>query len=247
MRLDELMRTWAADRGPGEEQARRLKSRVLAAVHRESAGLACAGAGAPVRSAARLAWGAAGALAVVMLALVMGRAVLRTSAGGGTPAASAATAVLFQELSRLFAGSLRWAAQSDGEITLGTGEPLRSPPDAAMLAVRIDVMCRDASGADWRRVWESDVLTLAGQMVDVMLSPSRADRLALWVLPVDGSVRTYAVDARLDLNTAVRLSSETTGVLREGVSTEVWGLRVDGREYRIYQTVTRLKKDGASC
>ena len=95
-------------------------------------------------------------------------------------------------------------------------------------------------------MWESDVLTRSEQVIDIAPNQKRDDRIGLWIYPVaDGR---FAVDSRISLNAPIRIYSDSSDVVEDGKPTAIAVTIVGSKEYRVYQTVTRLKpKEDGPC
>ena len=195
----------------------------------------------------RLAWFSLGAVTAFAIAMVFVRLPSEGNSTHVPELARTSESVhrLFKEVDRLFAGNLRWIAQSDGNVELGIDpDSGKSESGEQTFAVHIAVVARNDDESTWKKVWESDILTWGEQSIDVAPDENRDNRVALWIYPVaDGR---FAVDSRVTLNAPVRIYSDSSDVVEDGKPTAVTVMTIGPREYRVYQTVTRLKakKDG---
>jgi len=147
---------------------------------------------------------------------------------------------LYEELNRLFAGRFRWAAESNGAVTLGVSDQavVRDVRDPA-LAVRFVVVARAAGDTAWRPVWSRNVLIGANEIAQIAADADAAgESLTLWTHPLaDGKI---AVEADLRLDALMPVQSSIRAVLSDGKPAEVASFRADGIEYSVVQTVRVL-------
>jgi hypothetical protein len=83
-------------------------------------------------------------------------------------------------------------------------------------------------------------------LVEAVPDPKLDNRLLLWAYVVsDGKV---AIDSSIRLTTPIRASVDVTNVLTPGKPANVFSLKTEDAEYRIFQVVTPLPKhEGVSC
>jgi len=158
-----------------------------------------------------------------------------------------AGARLFREMERVFAGDLRWIADSDSKVRLGVRQVSGGQVAGAKpLLIRVFVVHRRRGETSWRKILENDVLTRTQELVEAVPDPKLGNRLALWahVLP-DGKV---AVDSSIRLTSPIHASVNVTNVLTPGEPRRVFSLQTEDGEYRIFQVVAPLQPLGdASC
>ena len=242
-RLDSLLKDWSS-RSSCDDKALSCLEREIAMKARELRYISSAALqGAPAFSPwGRLAWFSMGATVALAVALVF----VRLPTPANNPAApkivqsSESVHSLFKEVNRLFAGNLRWVAQSDGAMELGIDpDKDESARDCEPFAVHIAVVSRAVNDGPWKTIWESDILTRSEQAIDITPNRKRDDRVALWIFPVaDGR---FAVDSRLSLDAPFHIYSDTSDVVEDGKPTRIAMMTIGAREYRVYQTVVRLK------
>jgi hypothetical protein len=140
----------------------------------------------------------------------------------------------------LFDGRLAWMAEDGRDVQLGLTDVATSSPNADPILVRMVVLVRKPGGKDWNPVWETDLVTRDEQLVELVPRESQRSRLRLWAYTLpDGRI---AVDSDLALAGALPIHSASSGVQQGGVPREVFSLRNDDAEYRVYQTVAVLPK-----
>ena len=246
--IDRLLKDWSSRTAEGHKGLSALERQVTLKM-REAHHAAHLPEFAAFSPLGRLAWFALGAVTALAVALAFVRIPAPANGAHGPELAQTSASVrrLFHEVDRLFAGNLRWIAQSDGAVELGINPDQRDARRGSeSFAVHIAVVTRTGNEGAWKRVWESDILTWGEQAIDIAPDQKLDNRVALWIYPV--AEGRFAVDSRVTLNAPVRLYSDTTDVVEDGKPTPIAVMTVGAREYRVYQTVTRLKAKGdGSC
>ena len=146
---------------------------------------------------------------------------------------------LFKEMDRMFPDRLRWISDSDGRVGLGVDSIQGGVnSDVETLMVRISVVSRTGNKEPWRKVWNGDVLVRGEEMVDVAFGDNASSRLAMWVYPLaDGKL---VVDASINIEAPVCVSSEVNAVVQNGVPMQLMSIRDGEVEYRVFQTISGL-------
>ncbi len=198
----------------------------------------------------KFAWAAIGLAAGIILALFLKVSVERPTPQAEDFAAHAAAipplqlatqARVYREMQTLFPNQLQWVAQSGRDVRLSVSDTGDSEAKSTVV-VRTVVVSRNTGETAWRKEWATDVLMRAEERVEVTLGADATNKLTLWAYPVaDG--RT-ALDSGLDLGAPVRLSSSFSNVLRNGEPTQVLSLKMQEIEYRVFQTIESLSKQG---
>jgi len=145
---------------------------------------------------------------------------------------------LLHEVERIFPEQLRWIAESNGDISLGVESGFEAGGDSAEMLVRLAVVYRDIGCENWTPAWRADVVMRGEEMVEIHPAKKFDNNLALWVYPlVDGKL---AVDGEFSLKAPARIVARINRVVKPGETVEIASHKQDGREYRIYQTVSTL-------
>jgi hypothetical protein len=195
----------------------------------------------------RFAWFSLGATAAFVVALTLVRLPIAPDPVPAPELARSSASVrhMFDEVNRLFAGNLKWIAQFGGAVELGISpDKDESACDREPFAVHIAVVSRAGGDAPWKKVWETDILTRSEQTIEIALNKDRNDLIGLWIYSVDEG--RFAVDSRLSMNVPVRIYSDSCDVVEDGKPTVISVITVGSREYRVYQTVTRLRENAGS-
>lgn len=246
--LDKLLKDWSSHTATDDKALAGLERSIATgmreASHRPSVVLPEAATFSPW---GRLAWFALGAATALAVALSFVRIPAPPNGVHAPELVQTSESVrrLFDEVNRLFAGNLKWIAQSDGAVELGISpDQDEFARDGEPFAVHIAVVSRAGNEGPWKKVWESDILTRSEQAIDIAPNQKRDDRIGLWIYPVaDGR---FAVDSRLSLNAPVRIYSDSSDVVEDGKPVPIAVMTVGDRQYRVYQTVTRLKANVGS-
>ena len=251
-KLDQQLKEWAARNRPADAALKDLEAKVRAALATEppSAGR---------RGGTRFHGSAPRWLAVAAaLALLLGGgwhfaqqrlAELHAANGNGSAALADFTAEqlaarrdILDEMESLFAGQVRWVRLDDDGLRLGLAEQaMATARQTQRLVVRTVVVAREQNRKDWRTVWASDVLTRTEEYVEIAPEPSAAGGLEMWVhrLP-DGC---YVVDAEIAWPEPRLPRTYETRVLSAGKPERILTQTVEGREYRVYQSIEPLAKE----
>jgi len=247
-KLDSLLKDWSSHMAAGDKALAGLEQRIALGMREARHGASAALQETPAFSPwGRLAWFALGAATAFAIALAFVRLPAAAN-NADIPAlvrSSGSVHRLFNEVNRMFAGNLKWIAQSDGAVELGISpDKDDSTRDGEPFAVHIAVVSRAEGEGPWKKVWESDILTRSEQAIDIALNRKRDDRIGLWIYPVqDGRL---AVDSRVSLNAPVKICSESSDIVDDGKPTVIAVVTIGSREYRVYQTVTRLRANVGS-
>jgi hypothetical protein len=253
--LDDLLRHWAEQPSRDGSQTAALQDRVTAAL-RDATFLdlpAVPASSGKAGARSRLWWFAAGAAAAMLLAWGLpwthrtpATTVAREERAETPPLVRLpssqliAKARLLAAAEELFDGRLAWMAEDGRDVQLGLTDAATSSPSADPILVRMVVLVRKSGGKDWKPVWEADLVTRDEQLVELVPRESQRSRLRLWTYTLpDGQI---AVDSDLALAGALPIHSASSGVQQGGVPREVFSLRNDDAEYRVYQTVAVLPK-----
>jgi hypothetical protein len=255
-RLDNLIQQWAKRSEPSDEHLAMLKRRIAGKLPFVQVGEGTAQSSTPSNHVlSRLAYVTLGAAAAAVVLLSMPRGKDGNEDRSAASAASAMAGIserriemgerLFEEMNRLFNGNLRWVAESNGDIGMGV-ETVESPCDAVPALVRVTVLARRGNSAVWSTAWQSDVVLRGQDLVEVAPNADTANKLALWVFPLeDGNI---AVDTSLSLNLSARLATQVSTVIAPGETTELATVHGGGTEFRVFQTVVFLgQHDCAPC
>jgi hypothetical protein len=248
-KIDNLIKEWARQAEPTDEHLKALTQRVsgkLRYVQPEAEGNKQRAPSA-FRILAPLGYTAIGALAAVVMFLYLPIGVQEVNSGSALKVAAAAAGLsqsriatgikLFDEMDRLFNGNLRWVSESNGDMGMGV-ETTPGPCDAVPALVRITVLARRGDSADWSTAWQSDVVLRGQDLVEVAPNAESANKLALWVFPLeDGKI---AVDTSVSLALSGHLATQISAVIAPGETTELAVVHEDGTEYRVFQTVVLL-------
>ena len=150
-----------------------------------------------------------------------------------------ASAKVFGEMLRMFAGQLNWLVESNGTVELGISTDPGSAPssDARPIAIRILVVSRDKGEREWKPAWTADVLTFEEQQV-VLADGDRRPAVNLWshrlpdqAMAIDTSLTPAGTDKPM----------VTTAVLAPaGRPVEVLSGSTARREFRVFQSVSNL-------
>jgi hypothetical protein len=245
--LQDTLKTWAERQTPAEGRLDALRQRIHTRVAEERAH-EWGHSASDIRD--RLSYSALGAVAALAIVAAIywpfsgpdaaplddSRAVRWAEI---SPEALQEGRELYAEVDRLFVDRLRWVAQSNGDVLLGVdaaqgrvGEP------SSPAVVKLVVLARGFGQPDWRRVWQTDVILRSEEAVEVTTDQNAVDRVALWVYALaDGRI---AVDTDLVLSAPLKLASQHNAVVDPGVPMELVGIRQEGMEYRVLQTVAML-------
>jgi hypothetical protein len=243
-RLDTLVRDWRR-RQDVRSDTTALASRVAAAVRADD------GLGSPEvrqrphgRWPERTAWFTAGIAAAVAVAVLLRSADRDDTAADWPPSVKFAAAQVAEKaavaagMEETFADGFAWVAEHDSRIDVGLapGEP---PVRGTPLAVRIVVLSRREGDAEWRPIWQSDVVARSEQVVDVAAGTAGNGRLRLWMHELsDGAI---AVEGDLALaETLPPVTASFGSVQRPGEPQRVTGRRTIDIEWQVIQTVVPL-------
>lgn len=243
-RIDEMLANWARSNTPPDSHLENLGDRIVT----EAAKARWAQEPLTVFPlAARFAYAALGAAAAFVACILYVNLVRPQSSptGDGSILARISTrqieadSRLFAELERMFPSQLRWVSRSNGDIGLGVESEIGGETAASPLLVRIVVVSKRAGEKIWKPVWQTDTVVRSQEMVEVVPNRKTGDKLVLWVYPLsDGNL---AVDTGLSLCSPFALTSRTSSVAKPGAPSEIVNLKMDGAEYRVYQTVEPLR------
>ncbi len=255
-RLNELLKDWATSAtGASDDHLERLGSRISqelarteqAALHREPR------TQRGTTRWPRLAFAGLAVAAAVAVGIVLWprNAPSRATTDDIAPATLAEvsaselrrSARLFHETATLFPHSLEWIADSEEDVRLGLAGGRRAIDlTQPRMLIRLVVVCRREGDNHWTRVWSTDILAHAEQLVKAAPDPRRNNSFVFWLLPLeDGNI---AVDLRIVLRSPIRAACETTDVLEPGKPSQVFSLKARGSEYRVLQVVVKLPDEG---
>jgi hypothetical protein len=256
MNLDLRLRAWAVRRERTPEEINDLAARVVA----EAARRRYASSAVPVQPQlllwSKLSYALGGGIAAMVLwavgARYYGLSVEHSDDGKiaqlTTPTAAQLGTMrrLFDETARLFPQRLRWITQSNGEMGLGV-EAADLEPDRGTVApmmVRLVAVARQDGEKEWRQVWATDIVMHGQDMAEIALNRDSANKLTLWVYPLDNG--RVAVDVGVALAQPIKVASRLNGIVEAGKPTEMVKLRMEETEYRIIQTIMPLDRRGSS-
>ena len=259
-KLDKLLKQWAAAHATSKEHGRKLADRIVDELTANGFPVLdpAVDSGVPRPRRRKRAYAALGIAAALLIAatiafLSRGPSVPNEVVDTASPVASIgpselqARARLFHEMETLFADDLRWVADSDNEVRLSV-RPVSGGPiaRATPLLIRVLVVQRNSGEASWHELMKADVLTRSQELVEAVPDPKLDNRLLLWAYTLpDGKV---AVDSNIRLTTPIRAYVDVTNVLTPGRPANVFSLKTEDAEYRIFQVVTPLPKhEGTSC
>lgn len=258
-KLDKLLKTWAANRAPGEAHLDRLAAGIVEEGSRRSATPLCRDEAPSARTSMRgkliyATLGAATALAIVVAVSAFFPAQVEICTGMPAEAVPAispseveAGARLFREVSQVFGDSLRWMTDTENKVRLGVDSDfVAHDVNAPRLLIRVVVVGRNNGESQWRTLMKTDVLTYDQEWVEAIPDPKSPDpkspdRLILWgnILP-DGNV---AVDSSLRLSVPIRMQVDVTNVFTPGQPAEVFSIETADAQYRVFQAVTPLQQN----
>jgi len=251
-KLDNLLKTWAANHAPDEAHLDRLAAAVVEERSRRPATPVCRDGTPLPRMSTRgklIYAGLGAATALVILVAVSlffppridsGNTMATATVPAISPSEVAARARLFSEVSQVFGENLRWMADTGTTVRLGVDSDfVARDVDATRLLIRVVVVQRDNGASQWHTLMETDVLTYDQEWIDAVPDPESDDRLSLWgdILP-DGNV---AVESSLRLSTPIRIHVDVTNVFTPGEPVEVFSLEHDDVQYRVFEAVTPLQ------
>ena len=153
-------------------------------------------------------------------------------------------AALLAEMETLFDGQLAWVAENGERVELGLGDPSRTLSKESAkdrVAIRLVVVRRDSSAANWQVAWAMDVSARQEEMVLVASEEQTGDTLQLWSYELpDGLI---AVDCHLRLAGDVEFDAKTSTLCRNGQPQQILETQNAGTEYRMFQTVALLDRE----
>lgn len=153
-------------------------------------------------------------------------------------------AALLAEMESLFDGQLAWVAENGEHVELGLSDSPGTPSSESAkdrVAIRLVVIRRENSAADWQVAWAMDVSSRQEELVRVASKGKSNDALQLWSYELpDGLI---AVDCNLQLAGDVELDARTSTLCRDGQPQQILETRHAGTEYRVFQTVALLDRE----
>lgn len=258
MRLDRLLRDWAARRLPDETGLAELGDRILGRWAEESCGpgVECNGGHAPALRH-RIVWVAsAGALVAALVAAIglVGRflapgpapvpegqisreiAVSRNGIAEFGPSRRAEMATVFLATERLFGRHLAWVAEMGSEVRLGLNVDCGPSADRPLVAIRVWVARRAAVNSSWSQVWSVDLVGRSDEFIHIPLDAAGDLHLWAFVLP-DGMV---AVDTDLAVKGAAAAGGVAANVCPPATPVLISSWTDRGVEYGVFQAAAVL-------
>jgi hypothetical protein len=152
---------------------------------------------------------------------------------------------LLAEMETLFDGQLAWLAEDGRRVELGLSDSSAASAsessDNRRVAIRLVVVRREDSTADWQVAWAMDVSARQEERIRVASSEQPNDTVQLWSYELpDGLI---AVDCSLKLGGDLQLDTESSALCRNGQPQQILETRHAGAEYRVFQTVAVLNPE----
>ena len=149
---------------------------------------------------------------------------------------------LLTEMEMLFDGQLAWLAEDGRRVELGLSDSsATSAPESSdnrRVAIRLVVVRREDSTADWQVAWAMDVSARQEEQIRVASVEQPDDAVQLWSYELpDGLI---VVDCSLQLGGELQLDAESSALCRNGQPQQIMKTRHAGAEYRVFQTVALL-------
>lgn len=146
----------------------------------------------------------------------------------------------------LFGNQLTAVAELDDEIEISMASPKPNELQE-FLAIQLVLLSRDSNSpqTDWKVEHRVRVLARSEQRVDI---ESETSSCSLWAMPIDQDLISIDVNFRLSGNNQVNFTANELQQSR--VPKQIRSITQPGKEYRLYQTGSRLRTpqiDSASC
>ena len=135
-----------------------------------------------------------------------------------------------EEVNNLFPEGVRWISKDGDKLEIKTGA---SDLDSSQIAIRYVVLEKMDSG--WEQIHMTDIITRTGEAVELV----GKTKGHVWVH--DAGQGVFALDSELEfhLNGGIAKINFSSG-LEKSKSQEVKFIKLNGREYKIYQAILEV-------
>ncbi len=135
-----------------------------------------------------------------------------------------------QEVNDLFPEGVRWISKDGDKLEIKTGE---SDFDSSQIAIRYVVLEKIDSG--WKQIHMTDIITRTGETVEL------AGKTKGHVWAHDAGEGVFALDSELEFNLHGEVAKiNFSSGLEKSKSHEVKVIKLNGREYKIYQAILEV-------